>query len=467
MAKTRAETWERLRAGHDIRCSVATDVATWVLAEPSTMHRLAREDEQWWNGDDEGEGPLAAALRAGRVVGVHTNADGTFHVRLTLESLTEREARVLSDEVTMRLVVEEGRLLLCDPSCYDDAAPERSEGVTIELDPGAYRVRLCALAWNEDPESTTRSGARSKRSLADYVLAFSRIERDEVLEGNSTLPTLAREPSLARRREQARLASEREAARDHLRSLTSSDRDEDLETLLAAIEDEALRDTAVEALGRASHHSAVDRMLRLLEAQGSPPRDLGLCDALLRALAPHRSAAAQSIALQYLLTCPVGAGRVLLASKDPEVLRRVAEALVDPSIPRAVAEVAVAAAFELEPNEAFDRIASALSSTAIPLVSTIAIERAALERIAYTVERVDPRWKRLLFRWFDAGQQDRALVTLAVARVDGVDGADTASLARQVLSARTGGPKFDELCSLFETCGREPLASLARSARAR
>jgi hypothetical protein len=37
------------------------------------------------------------------------------------------------------------------------------------------------------------------------------------------------------------------------------------------------------------------------------------------------------------------------------VLRQVAEALVDPSIDWAVVEVAVAAAFELAPDEAFDR----------------------------------------------------------------------------------------------------------------
>jgi hypothetical protein len=116
---------------------------------------------------------------------------------------------VLADEVTTRLVVEGGRLLLCDPSCFDDAAPERSQGVTIELDPGAYRLRLCALAWPEDPESTTRSGARSKRALADYVLAFSPMAPDDALESGSALPTLEREPSLARRREQKRLQRER------------------------------------------------------------------------------------------------------------------------------------------------------------------------------------------------------------------------------------------------------------------
>jgi hypothetical protein len=208
-------------------------------------------------------------------------------------------------------------------------------------------------------------------------------------------------------------------------------------------------------------------MLRLLEAQGAPPRDRGLCDALLRALAPHRSAAAQAIAIQHLLTCPVGAGRVLLASKDREVLRRVAEALVDPSIDWAVAEVAVAAAFELAPEEAFDRITSALSSTSLLPLSAMAIERASLECIARAPAGVDPRWKRPLYRMFDAGRRDRALIALAMPRVDGVEGADAASFARQVFAAPTRGPAFDELCSLLETCGREPLASLARSARTR
>jgi hypothetical protein len=82
MAKKRAAKTETLREGQDVSCSVATDVATWVLAEPSTMLRLAREAEQWW--DDDGDGPLAAALRAGRVVGAHTGADGTFRFRLAL-----------------------------------------------------------------------------------------------------------------------------------------------------------------------------------------------------------------------------------------------------------------------------------------------------------------------------------------------------------------------------------------------
>jgi hypothetical protein len=466
MATKRETQPEILRSGQDVWCSVATDVATWVLAEPATMLRLAREDETWWSAEDD-DGPLAASLRAGRVVGAHTRADGAFRLRLTLEPLTEREARVLSDEVTMTLVVEHGRLLLCDPSRFDASAPERSEGATIELAPGAYRLRLCALAWAEDAASTTRSGARSKRSLADYVLVFSSLEGDDVLEGGPALPTLERGPSLALRREQERRAREREAARDRLGALATSDRDEDLEALLAALEDEALRETAVAALGRSAHRLAVDRMLRLLEAQGAPPKDRGHCDALLRALAPHRSAAARSMAMKYMLTCPVGAGRVLLASGDPAVSRQVAEALVDPSIDGAVVDVAVAAAFELEPDEAFDRVTSALSSASLSPLTALAIERASLERIAYAAERVDPRWKRLLFRMFDGGRQDRALVALAMTRVDGVEGADAASFVRQVFAARTGGPAFDELCRLFETRGREPLASLARAARAR
>jgi hypothetical protein len=98
----------------------------------------------------------------------------------------------------------------------------------------------------------------------------------------------------------------------------------------------------------------------------------------------------------------------------------------------------------------------------------MAIERASLERIAYApAARRSAVEASLVSHVRRRGRQDRALVALAMPRVDGVEGADAASFARQVFAARTRGPAFDELCSLFETRGREPLASLARSARTR
>jgi hypothetical protein len=172
------------------RIILGTDVAAFVLFHPDDLAHRAGDPIAWYGYDFAWQ----RESRAGRLVAFGTGGDGGYALRLTTEGLTAAEAQLACQSWSFPLVVRHGRILLDNTDALPGEErmtdPAELPDQWFELDSGAYRVTVHALAWDEAPGAIDAGGRVSPDAPPNYVIMFEPVADIAAVPAPATLPRL-------------------------------------------------------------------------------------------------------------------------------------------------------------------------------------------------------------------------------------------------------------------------------------
>lgn len=147
----------------------------WDYAEYITVTSYTEWENLFCEDED-----IKKQIIKNKFVPIYIHSDGCFQFRVKLdEALNDREKQYVLVQSEEYLFDTSGKAILSGIENIDKAFSDEN-GISLDLKPGKYRVSICLIEWDMEPNMKLSDGGPHPEALPDFIILIrSNISNDK------------------------------------------------------------------------------------------------------------------------------------------------------------------------------------------------------------------------------------------------------------------------------------------------